>query len=193
MRKVFVCSGMGLAKNGKINYEAKKIGKMLASNPNIIYAQGGSTEGLMGLTLMSFIEKSKNVEFYIPDKYLECDLPKLENLLGIGNVNYKATRGEVGRLKEIMKCDDVIVLPGGTGTLEELLFCNENKRSKEFKGNLILVNIDDYFDGFLEFFQKSIDENLAKQSAQKFTVVKSVDEITNLINYNTKNSNMHDF
>lgn len=175
--KVFVCSGMGIAKDEKINQEAIKIGHMLSNNPEITYAQGGSTEGLMGLTLIAFVEKSKNVEFFIPDKYLDYDLPQLENLLGVGNVNYKVTNGEAGRLKEIMACDEIVVLPGGTGTLEEFLFCNENKRSKEFNGNITLVNIDGYFDGFLEFFKSSIDQGLAKTSAQKFDIVESIDEI----------------
>ena len=46
--KVFVCAGMGLAKNENINRQAVELGKMLAEN-QALYVQGGSDEGLMVL------------------------------------------------------------------------------------------------------------------------------------------------
>jgi len=63
--KVFVCAGMGLAKNENINRQAAELGKMLADS-QALYVQGGSEEGLMGLTLNEFLKYSKNIMFVIP-------------------------------------------------------------------------------------------------------------------------------
>lgn len=177
MKRVFVCAGMGYAKNENINIQARKLGEILAKDKDIIYVQGGSQEGLMGETLKSFIKISNQVEFLIPDVYYDYDAPTLIKLLGEQNFKASTTRGEAGRLQGVKDCDYIIVLPGGSGTLEELLYCNETSRSGEHKNKVIVVNIDGYYDGFLNQLQTSIQQGLLKQSAIRFNVISSVDEI----------------
>ncbi len=130
MEKIFVCAGIQLAKNQEINNQATKLGTLLAES-KALYVQGGSTKGIMGLTLHSFLQKSNNVEFIIPSKYYTLDAPELKKL--VGATHFKATKvdTEIDRLKMIISCDRIIVLPGGTGTLEELLYCNETLRANE--------------------------------------------------------------
>lgn len=174
--KIFVCAGMGLAKNEKINKQAVELGKMLAEN-EALYVQGGSNEGLMGLTLEEFLKYSKNVMFVIPSCYYDYDSPKLLKMVGIGNFKFVKVASEAERLKVVKACDKVIVLPGGTGTLEELLYCNETARAKEHNAEIYLVNIDGFFDGLLQQIRKNINEGLSKTSAIKFHIVESVKEI----------------
>ena len=174
--KVFVCAGMGLAKNENINKQAVELGKILAEN-KALYVQGGSDEGLMGLTLKEFLKYSKNVMFAIPKCYFDVDAPKLLKLVGAGNYRFIKVTNEAERLKVIKSCDKVIVLPGGTGTIEELLYCNETARAKEHNAEIYLVNIDGYFDGLLKQISTNMKEGLAKASAIKFYIVKSVSEI----------------
>ena len=61
MTRVFVCAGMGLAKNENINNQARQLGELLSNSEDIIYVQGGSYQGLMGETLKSFIKSNTNV------------------------------------------------------------------------------------------------------------------------------------
>ena len=176
MKKVFVCAGMSLAKNENINQQATKLGAMLAQ-ANCIYAQGGSDQGLMGLTLKEFAKHSHKVELYIPEKYYPYDFPKLVETLGADNFVAVKIKTEAERLEKIKRCDEIIVLPGGTGTLEELLFCNETSRSQEHKNHITLVNIDGFFNGFLNQVEKNVQEGLSKPTAIKFDVVNNINEI----------------
>ncbi len=177
MRRIFVCAGLYLAKNKNINKQAGKLGKMLAEYKDIIYVQGGSITGLMGETLKAFYKQSKNVEFLIPDTFYENDSKPLIKLVGEENFKATKTRGEAGRLEFIRKCDEIIVMPGGTGTLEELLYCNETSRAGEHSKKITIVNIDGFYNGLLEQINMYVEQGLTPQSAIKFDVVNNVDEI----------------
>lgn len=177
MIKVFVCAGMGIAKNKNIIYQAQELGKILAKNKEITYVQGGSDQGLMGETLNEFLKYSSNVEFFIPDTYYDYDAPNLINLVGQSNFKATQTHGEAGRLTAIKGCDYIIVLPGGTGTIEELLYCNETLRANEHSSKVIIVNIDGYFDGLIQQLETNIAEGLSKPSALKFSIVNNVSQL----------------
>ena len=179
MKRVFVCAGMSMSNSEKINKEAKLLGEILAEDGDITYVQGGSDKGLMGKTLKEFLKysKDKNVEFLIPDVYYEYDAPALIKLLGKNNFKAKITHGEAGRLQEIKECDLIIVLPGGTGTLEELLYCNETSRSGEHKARILVVNIDGFYNGFLKQLETNFKYGLSRQSAIRFDVVSSVEKL----------------
>lgn len=177
MEKVFVCASMQLAKNPNINKQAKELGAILAKS-NVKYVQGGYNAGLMGLTLNAFLKKSKNVEFYIPKAYYDYDAPTLEKLVGKEYFKAYKVNGEAERLKRIVKCSKVIVLPGGTGTIEELLYSNETARAKEHVAQIYLINIDGYFDSFLKQVKNSIDQGFSTLDAIKFTVLNSVEELS---------------
>jgi len=183
MKRVFVCAGMSLSNSEKINNEAKMLGEILAEDKEITYVQGGSDKGLMGKTLKEFLKHSKNVEFLIPDVYYDYDAPALIKLVGKNNFKVKITHGEAGRLQGIKDCDLIIVLPGGTGTLEELLYCNETSRSGEHKTRIILVDIDGFYNGFINQLVTNFKYGLSRQSAIRFEVVSSVQEIN--LNKNT--------
>jgi len=176
MEKVFVCAGMNFGKNKKFEKEAKKLGELLAKN-NYVYVQGGYADGLMGTTLKEFLKYSKNTELYLPDTYYDVDVPKIIQEIGDIGVKIHKTRGEADRLKKIQKCDEIVVLPGGTGTLEELLYCNETSRATEHKNNIYLVNISGFYNGFLKQIKVNMKEGMTKTGAIKFTVVKSVNDL----------------
>jgi len=175
MEKVFVCAGMGLAKSEEINRQAAELGEMLAEN-DCIYFQGGSTNGLMGVTLKAFLQKSNNVRFVVPSAYYKKDVPELIKLVGS---NFWAERAETefDRLKRMKECDRIIVLPGGTGTLEELLYLNETSRADEHCAKIELVNIDGFYNGLLDQLYKQIEEGLLNPSSIKFNVYENVKEL----------------
>ena len=176
MEEIFVCAGMKLAKNEEINKQAIELGTILANN-NALYIQGGSTQGLMGLTLKSFLEKSKNVKFFIPSKYYDYDAPELEKIVGSANFCAEKVENEAERLKKIKDCDRIIVLPGGTGTLEELLYCNETSRANEHKACIELINIDGFYDGFLTQVKMNIEQGFSEPSTIKFKVYENVKQL----------------
>lgn len=176
MKKVFVCAGMHLPDNQKMINHAKQVGKILAEN-GFVYVQGGSNDGLMGITLNEFLKYSHSVQFLIPKAYFDCDAPKLQKIVGQNNFNYVKVDGEADRLKIIKNCDMIWVLPGGTGTLEELLYVNETGRSSEHDSQIILINSEGFYDGFLKQIKTNLQTGFSKNSALHFIVVDNPDQI----------------
>lgn len=173
MKRVFVAAGMSNSNDEIINNEAKKLGKFIADS--FIYVQGGSIQGLMGITLNEFLLYSKNVEFLIPQAYYNYDSIKLIEKVGKDNFKAKIVDGESERLNHIVKCDFIFVLPGGTGTILELLFANETARSSEHSSNIILINTDGFYNNLLNQFKTNVEKGLSKTSEFKFQVFDSVD------------------
>lgn len=176
MKKAFVCAGMFLGKNQNVIDQAKKLGELLAKN-NYTYIQGGYAEGLMGVTLKEFLNHSDNLEFYLPTNYYEQDIPTLVRLFGNNDFKLTKTLDEAGRLILIKKCDVIVVLPGGTGTLEELLYCNETSRANEHTNEIYLVNIDGFYDNYLSQIKLEIEAGMVEPESIKYKIVNSVDEL----------------
>ena len=177
--KVFVAAGMSLPKSDIITDNARRLGRFLAEN-GFTYVQGGSADGLMGVTLKEFICYSKNVQFLIPKAYYNNDAQKLMEIVGKDNFNAKLMRGEADRLTNILSCKNVIVLPGGTGTIEELLYLNETSRAKEHACHIILVNCDNFYAGLSRQIETCYKQGLTKREAIKFQVINDVSELKNI-------------
>lgn len=176
MNNVFVCAGMCLAKDERINKEAELLGDILAEN-KVWYVQGGCGDGLMGLTLAAFVKKSKKVAFIIPKAYFARDVKKLKKIVRFNIVQFRKVRSETERLKTIKKCNHIIVLPGGTGTLEELLYCNETFRAGEHKTQIDVININGFFNPLIKLIENGVKQGLINPESLHFNVLKSVKEI----------------
>lgn len=59
--------------------------------------------------------------------------------------------------------DAVIALPGGCGTLEELLEVITWKQLGLYLNPIIILNIKGYFDPLLDMLRKAVDENFMRQ------------------------------
>ena len=58
--------------------------------------------------------------------------------------------------------DAVIALPGGCGTLEELLEVITWKQLGLYLNPIVILNINGYFDPLLEIFRKAVDEHFMR-------------------------------
>ena len=173
--RVFVCAGMNAEPSENMRKDAIEIGRMLGQN-NHTLLQGGSNKGMMGLTLNEFLKYSDDVEMIVPEVYKDV-------LDGLTYKKSHLTMNLSERLKTtIEQSDKIIVLPGGTGTLLELLYANETKRAKEHTCDVVVVNSDGFFDGL----QKQIEtmEQLGFTNASKIMVrfVKGLGENTKVAN-----------
>lgn len=83
--------------------------------------------------------------------------------------------------KLINESDILLFLPGGIGTIHELLTAIESKRSNEFKKPILIYNSNNFFDKLLSFFEKQYQENFTKKSVK--TVYKVFNDYNSLINY----------
>ena len=78
--------------------------------------------------------------------------------------------------------DAVIALPGGCGTLEELLEVITWKQLGLYLNPIVILNINGYFDPLLEMFRKAVDEHFMRpQHAGLWAVASTPAEAVELI------------
>lgn len=78
--------------------------------------------------------------------------------------------------------DAAVALPGGCGTLEELLEAITWKRLALFTGPIVLVNTRGYFDPLLAVLHQCVEERfMNERHRQMWTVVDRVDQVLDAI------------
>lgn len=83
--------------------------------------------------------------------------------------------------------DAVIALPGGCGTLEELLEIITWKQLGLYLNPIVILNINHYYDPLLELFRKAAEENFMRpQHTQMWAVAETPEEALHLIYHEPK-------
>ncbi|WP_459188189.1 TIGR00730 family Rossman fold protein [Parabacteroides sp. APC149_11_2_Y6] len=78
--------------------------------------------------------------------------------------------------------DAIIALPGGCGTLEELLEAITWKQLGLYLNPIVILNTNGYFDPLLAMFQKAVDKNFMRsQHLKLWAVAKTPQEAVDLI------------
>ena len=78
--------------------------------------------------------------------------------------------------------DAVIALPGGSGTLEELLEAISLKRLGLYAKPIVILNVNDYYSPLIEMLEKSIRERfMSERHRNIWTVISNPEEIITAI------------
>lgn len=78
--------------------------------------------------------------------------------------------------------DGIIALPGGCGTLEELLEIITWKQLGLYLNPIVILNINGFFDPLLEMLEKAIDENfMRRQHSDIWKVAQTPEEAVQLL------------
>ena len=78
--------------------------------------------------------------------------------------------------------DAVIALPGGCGTLEELLEIITWKQLGLYLNPIVILNVNGFFDPLLEMLEKAIDENfMRRQHGDIWKVAQTPEEAVELL------------
>ncbi|TYQ18056.1 UNVERIFIED_CONTAM: hypothetical protein Cloal_0460 [Acetivibrio alkalicellulosi] len=146
---------------------AYKLGCEIAKRGDILLFGGGMT-GLMGETARAVHESKGRVVGIIPKAlnvsgivYERCD----ELVETSGMRERKAIMDE--------RSDAFIALPGGYGTLEELLEIITLKQLAYHDKPIVIINENNYYDNLLEQFDKIIHEKFAKPQCKELYFVTS--------------------
>jgi uncharacterized protein (TIGR00730 family) len=133
--------------------DAADLGKIFAKN-KITVTYGGGSVGAMGAIADSVLESKGTIIGVIPRFMLELEWGN-NNVTELIVVESMADRKKM-MLKDV---DAVVVLPGGTGTLEELAETMSLKKLGLFVKPIILLNTNNFFDPLLSFFDQMIKAN----------------------------------
>lgn len=163
-RRICVFCGSSPGKNPSYQLAAIHLGKQLVER-NIDLVYGGGSIGLMGLVSQAVYSGGRHVLGVIPRTLM------LKEVTGepIGEV--RAVSGMHQRKAEMAEqADAFIALPGGYGTLEELLEVITWAQLGIHDKPVGLLNVDGYYNSLLSFIDKAVDEGFITLSARHIIV-----------------------
>ena len=134
-----------------------ELGKILARNGISIY-YGGGKEGLMGRLAETVIQENGHIVGVLPEfmQALNWHNTDISELIW---AKHMAERKQI----LIRETDAVICLPGGYGTLDELLEVITLKQLGQFLKPIVILNTDGYFNPMIEMFRKMRVENFMRE------------------------------
>ena len=136
---------------------AKELGRLLAMH-GINLINGAGSLGLMAATSDAVLEAGGKVTGIIPRFMVEQGWQHE----GLTHLVKTETMHERKQLMAEMS-DGVIALPGGCGTMEELLEIITWKQLGLYFKPIIILNINGFFTPLLEMLQRAIDENFMRE------------------------------
>lgn len=136
---------------------ARELGRLLAEGGHRLINGAGRT-GLMGACTDACLAAGGEAVGVIPQFMVEqgwqhCGMTHLE------------ITPDMHRRKELMaeKSDACIALPGGVGTLEELLEIITWKQLGLYLKPIIILNIDGYYNALLTQLQRAVEEHFMRE------------------------------
>jgi uncharacterized protein (TIGR00730 family) len=146
LKAVCVYCGSGPGSNPKFVESARTFGRILAEN-GIRLVYGGGSIGLMGAIADSVIDHGGQVTGIIPDflKAREMMFRRAQEII--------VTR-DMHERKRLMfeRADAFVALPGGVGTLEELVEQLTWAQLGRHKKPILMANIDGFWDPLCALF-----------------------------------------
>ena len=155
---------------------AKDLGKRLAEH-SITCINGGGIKGLMAAVTDAVLENGGNVCGVIPQ--FMYDKGWIHHA-----IQEVIITPDMHTRKQTMadKSDACIALPGGVGTLEELLEIIAWKHLGLYSKPVVILNVDGYYDHLLAMLDKANRENfIHTQIAKVYQVAATPDEALDLI------------
>ena len=163
---IFVGCASRLPQNKEYQKLAEDIGNFIVEGKhNLVF--GAYNHGLMG-TVYSVVEKTMSSDVIaVTCKRFEADLEEL---------SYKepayVSDTIAGRKDCFNNVSDVLLfIPGGIGTLDEIVSAIESKRNEEHNLPIIIINQNGFFDHLLNMFEKIYDEKFSDGTARKLYIV----------------------
>ncbi|SRR5690606_21213539 len=155
---------------------AHAIAEILVNN-NISILFGGGAKGLMGQLADTATSKGGKIVGIMPFfmKEVEWQHNGLSKLILVNDMHE--------RKKKLLEASDaVIALPGGSGTLEELLEVITLKKLGVFVNPIIIFNQNNFFKPLIEMFEKCINENfMSARHREIWSVIDKPDELLQAI------------
>ncbi len=176
MKKIAVYCGA--TKGNQIIYQkaTQKLGLWIASrNMDLVY--GGARVGLMGLLAKTVLKEGRKVYGIMPKEIYKRGVAskKLTSLTIVNDISLR-------KKKMISMADVCLALPGGIGTLEEIIDAYSWATIGDNDKPCIFFNINNYYDPLKRMFKKMVENDfLAKNTKKKLLFSNSLSEIKTFI------------
>ncbi|XP_039138724.1 cytokinin riboside 5'-monophosphate phosphoribohydrolase LOG3-like [Dioscorea cayenensis subsp. rotundata] len=161
-----ICVFCGSSHGRKRSYQDAAIDlahELVSRNIDLVY--GGGSVGLMGLISQAVYDGGRHVIGVIPKTLMPREITGVT----VGEV--KAVADMHQRKAEMARRSDAfIALPGGYGTLEELLEVITWAQLGIHDKPVGLLNVDGYYNSLLSFIDKAVEEGFINRGAQNIIV-----------------------
>lgn len=136
---------------------AEELGRLLAEH-HIRLINGAGSIGLMCSVADAVLKNGGEVTGVIPHFMVEQNWHHtgLTELIEVESMHER-------KQKMANLSDGIIALPGGCGTLEELLEIITWKQLGLYLNPIIIINVNEFFDPLLKMLEKAIEENFMRQ------------------------------
>jgi uncharacterized protein (TIGR00730 family) len=158
---------------------SEKIGGLLAKIENITLFTGGSESGLMKGVAHGFLEcgKLERIQIVMPTLFrsnLDTQHPKLDRIDNFVWVNN--FKEQLAYFEE--NANHFIILPGGFGTMLEFFHILNLKKFYKNSIQIILFNLNGFFDNLIHFFDKLVNEKTVNEEHRNLFIL--VDDLNQL-------------
>ena len=149
----------------------------IISNYKIRVVYGGGNVGLMGEIANTLVKLDKDIVGIIPKFLINKEKLNLK-LKNLRVVNNMTTRKE-----QLFKLGDAfLILPGGTGTLEEAIEVLSWKILKLHNKPIIFLNFENYWSPLIKQFEKMIKNKFGNKNLQnQYQVIKKPKELEKIL------------
>lgn len=155
---------------------AEELGRLLAEH-RIRLINGAGSIGLMRSVADAVLKNGGEVTGVIPHFMVEQNWHHtgLTELIEVESMHER-------KQKMANLSDGIIALPGGCGTLEELLEIITWKQLGLYLNPIIILNVNGFFDPLLEMLERAIEENFMRQQhGDIWKVVRTPEEAVELL------------
>ncbi len=176
MPLVAVYCGSRLGNNEVYEQAARELGRELADNGmGLVY--GGASIGLMGAVADEVIQGGAQAVGVIPTFMLKHEIAH-EQLTRLHLTDTMHTR------KTVMAeyADAFITLPGGLGTLEEIMEIATWRQLYQHEKPMIILNINGFYDRMIEHLKYTADQGFMKQEdLERLVVCNTISEAIDML------------
>ncbi len=165
MKRICVFTGSREGKNSSYRRVAERLGNILAER-NIGVVYGGGHVGLMGVLADAALTGGGEVIGVIPRGMVDLELAHE----GVTELRVVETMHDRKAAMERLS-DGFIVLPGGVGTLEEMIEVISWVYLGIIRKPIGLINQDGYYDPLLALFKHSAEEGFMPENYEHLFIV----------------------
>jgi len=149
--------------------------ELIKENVEVVYGGGGG--GLMGHLADVIIDNGGKITGISPKfmQDIEWTHKRLEKLELVDTMHERKS-------KFLENIDAVIALPGGCGTLDELIEAITLKRLGLFLKPIVIINTQGFYNPLIEMLERCVDQNfMDKRHLKMWNVVDKTNNIVDII------------
>ena len=161
------------AKVDRVYFDAtERLAKELVrANIEVVY--GGGAIGLMGKLADTVIEQGGKIKGIMPKFMNEVEWAHKK----VADFEFTDTMHE-RKSRFLENIDGLVTLPGGSGTLEELLEAITLKRLGQFTKPIIILNTNGFYDPLRQMLEKCVSERFMNEKhLQMWTFVNEPEDV----------------